>query len=381
MYWPGRTVPTLARALGLTGVMASSLVTGCSGHGKFTQEALDVAKSRQAKLKAAADYDLAHTQFVSGNLDEALKTVDRSIRSHDEVPVAHVLRGRILLEQGLSLPAMESFETAATLDAEDPEIDYYKGVVQERIGQTEAALGCYQRALTRERTNPQYGLATAETLIDLHRFAEARDLLESATGDAASHPGYPQTLGHLAMLENDLEGAARWFERAVALDPTDPSLREDLARVQIRLGRFPEAEAHLAAVLSQPPFDQRRDLQYLHACCLLELRRPVEARARFLTLIDQPNHADSIDALVKLVDVAMLLEDEGLLRMTSQRLVGSAPQRPEGYLALALLQRRQGNFSAALDNIDRALIRRPDDVAANQLKTLVEQQLAAAVGG
>lgn len=356
----------------------AAAVLGCAGagHGQFTQEGVDQAKERYNKLKGATDYDLAHQQFQSGNLELALENVDRSIKNYDKVPSAHVLRARILIEQGMSAPALESLDTAARIDPDDPEIDYYKGVVFERIGELDSALVRYQAALSRETGNPKYGLATAELMIELGKFAEARFLLESARGDSASHAGYQQALGHLELIEKKPADAEKHFAQAVALDPSDPALLEDLARVQIHLGNFVSAEANLAKALSTSPYQDRRDLKHLRATCLVELRRPVEARAILLELCHDETQSTGIDTWVKLVEVGAMLEDESTLRYASQRLIAIAPDRSEGYLALAIAQRRAGDLEAALASTNRALAKKPDDKAAIGLKTLLERQIS-----
>ncbi len=355
-------------------VVAALTLTGCTGgHGKYTQEGLDQADLRHKKLKAAADYDLAFQQFTSGNLDLALASVDRSLANYDRVPNAHILRARVLLEKGISVAALDSLDKASRIDPADAEIEYYKGVVYERINELDSALSHYQTALGKDTSNPKYGLVTAEILIGLHRFAEARDLLETAHGDAGSQAGYKQALGHIDLMEKKPEEALKHFEQAVALDPDDASLLEDLARIHAQLGHYSQAESALAKVLTTPPNDQRRDLQLLRASCLIELRRPVEARALLLALTKDSTQAEDVEALLKLVDVGAMLEDESVLRYASARLIALAPNRPEGYIAAALVQRRAGDIQGALANTNIALAKKPDDRAAASLKKLLEK--------
>lgn len=345
---------------------------GCTGHGKFTSEALDAAKERQGKLKAAADYDMANTQFAAGNLDPALDSINQSLSRYDKVANAHLLKGRILLEKGQSSSAMDAFDAAAKIDPSDPEIDYFRGIVFERLGDYESALNCYKQALSRKANEPKYGLATAELLIDQKRLTEAKDLLESAQTDSSAQPGFRQALGHIALIEQKPDDALRYFEQAVSLEPSDPALREDLAVTQAELHKWVEAEANLAKVLLDPSYAQRRDLIYLRATCLIELRRPVDARALLLPLANDSDGGESVQAWLKLVDVGAMLEDDALLKLTSQRLISLVPNRPEGYIAIALVQRRAGEKDAALASANKALEKSPDDPAAKALKRLLE---------
>ena len=103
-----------AATLALATLTAAAL-TGCGAlgkHGQFTQEHLNQAQEKMTMLKSGTEWQMAHQQFLAGDLDKALKTVDRSIAMNGTVPKSHLLRGRIMLEKSRLEEARQEFLTA-----------------------------------------------------------------------------------------------------------------------------------------------------------------------------------------------------------------------------------------------------------------------------
>src|SRR5262249_26059764 len=86
------------------------------------------------------------------------------------------------------------------------------------------------------------------------RLLRAREADEKAL---ALDPGYAPAhawLGYIAMYgDNDLAGAARHFQRALALDPTDLDVLRNAASFLTTLGRLDEALALDEAVVRRDP--------------------------------------------------------------------------------------------------------------------------------
>lgn len=358
-------------------LLVPALLAGCQEHGKYTSAAQEEALSNAANLRAGTDYDLADQQFHSGDLDRALKTVEGSIAQNDQVAKSHLLHGRILIEMGRLQDALGALTIGIELDPEEPEFYYVRGMVFEQLGFPERALEEYVIATDLDGSLPQYRLALAETLMELERLEEARDLLEAEVGIFVVHPGFRQALGHISLMEGDLEGALRSFSDAVLLSPGDPILLEDLCRVQIAAGQYVQAEATLDRLLREEGYDERSDLERLHAACLLELHRPVEARAILIGLTRSPTRAIHVEAWTGLVDVSLMLGDDRLLRSAADRLLALAPDHHEGYLALATWQRRTGDLDGALVSTREAIVRAGDDPTPRELETLIQRQLSA----
>ena len=358
----------------LATVLGSALLAGCAGgHGEYTSELQDESTRKMAMIRAAADYDLAHQQFKGGDLKRALATIDTAHSVNDQVPGGHLLRGRILLEQGDVLGALGSFGRGLELTPEDPEFHYFCGLCYERLGNRETALARYRRAIGFDPSAPQYVLAAAEVLMELNRLAEARELLAADVAGGREQAGFRQALGHIAMMEGRLDDASGLFTEAVVLSPNDPVLSEDLIRALIASRRFAEAETALGLLLATHKAEPRRDLMHLHAACLLEIDRPVEAR-EILHQLTQETEND-VEAWGKLADVALILKDSRMMQQVSARLIAVAPDRHEGYLSLAMVQRQQGDLEQALKNLDLAVERAGASVGPERLRDIVRRQL------
>lgn len=354
---------------------ACAVAGSCGKHGAYTQAHKDQAEVRLNEIKSATDWDMARQQFEAGDLERALRTADSSIGANPKIGKTHMLRGRILLEMGRIEEALPALDEAIRLDPESPEPLYYRGVAQERVGRREQALASYKAARELKPDEVQYTIAAAEMLIEMNRLDAARELLESDSSALEYSPGVRQTLGHIAMMKGDVSRAVEHFSEAVVLGADSPPLLEDLARAQIAAGRFSDAETTLTRLRANPGQDQRRDLLHLQARCMLELGRPVDARQILQQLISDEKHANDVEAWVRLADVALILGDDHQLRSVANRLISIAPDRYEGYLSLAMWQRRSGDLPGALRNADRAIERAGSNKGPALLRQTIKREI------
>jgi len=363
------------RAMPLLCIGLAATLEGCAGHGAYTGDFKEKAQARMAGIKSATTWDLAHQQFEAGDLEHALKNVDQSILLNPQIARSHLLRARILIELGRLEPALESIERALDLDPDNAENHYYHAIVLERFDQPSEAFDAYRRAADLDPSNSQYIVAAAEMLIEMDRLDEASALLEGVRNESRYSSGIRQTLGHIAMMEGDPARAVSLFAEACVLSPDDPSLVEDLARAQLAGGDFADADRSLQRLRALPEYKDRRDLMHTHARCLLELDRPVEARAILTQLTDSPEGRSDIEAWVQLAECAVILEDDRALQSAASRLLALAPQRYEGYLFLAVAQRREGRLDDAVASLDRAIARAPGNALPPRLQGMIYHQL------
>ncbi len=362
------TVFAAASALGAGGCISP-------GHGKQTSKALADSQERMGQMKAATEWDMARQQFLAGDLGKALKTVDKAITLNNSVPKSHTLRGRILLELGQTEQAIESFQRSLAIDASYVEAHYYYGITLERFSQYANALEKYQTADTLDPANPQYPLAAAEMLIELDRVDEAEQFLAERRARFQHNAGFCQTLGHIARMRHDDAQAATLFEQARMLAPDDLGILEDLAVAQLAAGKATEAEYSLRTLLREPANADRRDLQHMHARCLIEMDRPVEARALLLRLTSDERGQGDVRAWFELGQVAFKLNDMARVKISANRLIAIAPQQHEGHYLMAAWQWKQGDMSAALASLDRAAASSTIDPAPVTLRGVVLQAL------
>ncbi len=359
------------------GLVAAALVVlaGCARHGRYTGAFKEKAELRVSQLKAGTQWDMAQQQFLSGDLEKALVSIDQSIAFNPEVTKSHVLQARILIELGRLEGALKSIDAALALDEKFTDAHYYKGIVLERFSMPDLALEAYRKAFETDPTNPQYLVAGAEMLIDAGRLDEAEAVLTEARRGFEHNAGVRQTLGHIQMIRGESREAVTLFSEASLLAPDDLGLQEDLARAQVASEMFAEADTTLRRLLAKQDKSPRRDLMQLRVKCLLELNRPVEARTALLRLTSDEQGETDVPSWILLGNVSLLLGDEHRLRECGQRLIAMAPERPEGYGLLAIWQRTAGHPEAAAKTIERAASLGVADASTLVLQGLIYQDL------
>ncbi len=347
----------LKRVMTLASLIAIAGLAGCNGHGPYPQAARRDSNTKMAGIKAMNDHQQAEQAFKAGDLDKALKMIDRSLAANPNVAISYVLRGRIMIEKGDLENALLCFQKAEALKPEIVEAQYFMGIVYERFTQNEDALKHYLKAGELDPSNPQYAVAAAEMMIDLDRVADAEAYLAKQQPAFEHNAGVRQTLGHIAMLKNDMPEAVRLFNQAHLLAPDDTVVLEDLIHAQIATGAFGEAQYNIDTLLKAPGGKDRRDLKQLQARCLLNLDKPVEARELLIQLTSDSQGQKDVEAWIELGNVAYVLKDNARLRLSSQRVLALAPSRAEGFTLKALWLRRQGDLAGALDSLNKAVDR------------------------
>jgi tetratricopeptide (TPR) repeat protein len=348
--------------VGLCGVGG---LAGCAG--TTVKQSKADANAQMSNIRAANKYDAAMQQFQAGQYADALQTIEQGLAINDKPAPAHLLRGRILMELGRSDEAVAAIDKAIEIKPEEHQAYYYRGAALERSSKQELALQSYQTAFEMDRGNEQYAVAVAETMVDLKMADTAEQFLTGIEGELGNRPGVQQTRGHLAMLRGDRDAALKHFTQASLANPDDGAILGDLAMVQLSLKRYAEADATLYRLLQKPELKNRKDLVMLRVRTLLLTDRPVEARDMLIKIVDNPQTASEPEAWARLAEVAAMLDDPGLQQRAGERLVALAPERPEGYVALAMWQRNRSDLNGAVTNLWMAVQRSPKDGAPARL--------------
>lgn len=365
-----------ARALAILGLcLLGTSMASCTGHGGYTSEGKNLAAEKSAMLKSGTEWTSAQQQFLAGDLDKSLKSVDASIAINPNYAKSHVLRGRILIEKGDLDGARTSLLAAEKLDTKLPDTQYYLGIIHERFGQPQEALERYTKAWEMDPSNPQYTIASAEMLIHQDRLDEAQQLIDSRRDKFQYNPAVKQTEGHIAMLRNDPQTAAKLFGEARLLSPDDLSIVEDLVRAQIASKNYSEAEFNLNKLMESAKGQQRRDLQHMRVQCLMQLDRPVDARSILIQLTSGQEGEKDLRAWIGLGNVSALLNDSNRLKLSAARAIAISPDSYEGFYLRGLYQHRAGESKAALESLEKATTLTQTDPGPFVLKGLVQQDL------
>lgn len=332
-----------------------AILSGCgSVQGNYTRAATSAAKEKMAAMKSAMEWQSAKQQLLGNDTEKALKSIDRSLALNPNVAKSHVLKGRILMEQGDLDGALTWFGSAQAIEPENVEASYYAGVVNERLRQSDAALANYRRAAELEPSNPQYIVAATEILIDQGKLSEAEAELNTRQTQFAHNAGVNQTRGHIAALRGQHEAALGFFEEARLAAPDDPAIQSDLIAAQIACEKYADAELAIARLLKNKEYSERRDLQLMRARCLVQVERAIEARDLLIKLTNSEGGTADVESWIELGKVSFKLKDFNRARTAAARLVAIAPERPEGYQLRAMVLRRLGALDQAHENAVRA---------------------------
>jgi Flp pilus assembly protein TadD len=368
-----RVLPVLA----LYAITLLALVlAGChSGNGQFTTAEKSEAQQKMAMLKSGTQWQMAQQQFLAGDLDKSLKTVDNSLALNPQVAKSHVLRGRIMLEKSRLEEARNEFLIAEKLDPQFVEAQYYLGIVHERVNEPEEAIVRYKKAMELDPANAQYVVAAAEMYISQNKLDDAEQLLIDQRKHLQYNPAIRQTQGHIAMLRGDPKRAAILLHEALLLAPGDEPISEDLAEAQIDCGQFADAEVLLSRLLDKDENKNRRDLKSMQAHCLIQLNRTLEARAVLQELTGDKEGAADVRAWTDLGNVAATLHDKANLRAAMQRVTAIAPDKPDGYMLRAMYCRQDNRLEDALTASDQAISKAPKCASPYVLKAMILQDM------
>ena len=197
---------------------------------------------------------------------------------------ARVTLGRALIEMDSVDAARAVLADAVARDSADAYAHYWRGVAEDRAGQTAASLDALQRAV---RLAPHLTEARArlgEELAAAGRWADAVPVLEAAVAqDPLRHAGAWNNLGFARLNAGRLDAALSALRRSVALDPRSARARANLGAALLSAGDPSAARAQFEAALRIDPAD-RASLGNL-GLIASQQGRTADARARFRQLL------------------------------------------------------------------------------------------------
>lgn len=207
--WAGYRVLTVLAALCVA--LALAVVSGCASgeagvmaQGARTSEPITESDEPEARKRARIRLELASNYFEAGQTNVALDEIKQSLAADPGFGAAHVLRGLVYMRLNDPVLAEESFRRALQINARDADAMHNYGWLLCNRQRYPESIAMFDGALA----NPTYG-GSAKTFM-----LKATCLLR---------------MGRSA----DAEAA---FARAYELDPANPFVAYNLARLEYQRG-------------------------------------------------------------------------------------------------------------------------------------------------
>jgi tetratricopeptide (TPR) repeat protein len=193
-------------------------------------------------------------ELPRGDRQAAMAALDRAIALLKDNPPqlskAYVLRGRYHEDAKQKLA---DFEKAAQADPKNIEAGQGLALLYLQNGENEKAVAILQKLVEQDADNPNLLAVLAETLIDLKKYDEALKYCDNLVQQAPRSTIAYNLRARVRMLKDDLDGAIRDLDEALAIDENDKQallLRGNLHRAK---GNDAQAEADVQKLLKLDP--------------------------------------------------------------------------------------------------------------------------------
>ena len=184
--------------------------------------------------------------------------------------------------EGLQEPALSSFRRSEKADENGPMAEVQMAMMSLEIHDLLGARYWYRRALTRNPAEPNpIRVVLGDVLLRLDRYDEARQEIQAVLSEEELPP-LLAALGYIFETEGELEAAEQQYRKALALQPSNVLVANNLAMLLVRMDKNAE-EALQFAVLAKNQQPQNSQILGTHACALYhagQLDEALDALAR-----------------------------------------------------------------------------------------------------
>ncbi|MEO7065613.1 MAG: tetratricopeptide repeat protein [Rhodanobacter sp.] len=272
-----------------------------------------------AGVPAGIAHDLAYAQFALGHLDDALQVLAATQPQGEDAVAVAVLKARIyyqqlryddaldvlqpitdgprlaealglrailLLDKGEMAEASSAAGQALGINPMQYEAMIVRGTVALEEQQLELSQAVFEQVLTVDPHSGRALLGMGENQMLRAAVPEARALIERASEEMPQHIGTWHALAWCQLLEGDLQGAARSFERAFAIDRTFGETHGGMALVSALRGERRAAEESIKRAMRLAPHGL--SARYAQSVLLLDAGQPEAAQEIVDSILQQP---------------------------------------------------------------------------------------------
>ncbi|HKP23905.1 MAG TPA: tetratricopeptide repeat protein, partial [Dongiaceae bacterium] len=227
----------------------------------YNQVPEDSIFRRPSQLSIAESYRRQEKYAEAESLLRKLMDGDKTDISAAQ-QLGQLLRSNKKFEEAAKVYGV-AIDRLGTLEPEDWQLFYYRGISYERAKQWPPAEKDFQKALELSPDEPYVLNYLAYTWVERREHLDqALKMLEKAVGQRPEEGFIIDSLGWAHFMLGRYPEAVEELERAVALAPTDPVLNDHLGDAYWKVGRHQEARFQWSRALSfDPEPDQAPKLQ------------------------------------------------------------------------------------------------------------------------
>jgi tetratricopeptide (TPR) repeat protein len=138
------------------------------------------------------------------------------------------------------------FEQIASEQPSNAKAHFYLGVSQQNLGQGEAAVQSYERALQLDPKLTEAAVNLTAALLDAGDAARAEPVIERALANEPNHPGLLYNRAIAASMLGKKTEAVKAYREALGADPNNPEIKYGYAEALVVAGANSEARPLLA---------------------------------------------------------------------------------------------------------------------------------------
>jgi tetratricopeptide (TPR) repeat protein len=198
-------------------------------------------------------FELARVAYLMHDYEGALGYLGHA---RDLTPTdarVHFLFGMILVELKLPLDARKSLGTALLLDPHNPEYNYAMGSIILNARDAASAIPYFRAYVDARPADPKGHFALGVADYVGGDYDNCRTEMQSVSNDPKTQVGAAYFLGRVSRLNDNLDEAAAFLDRAIKLSPSFAEAYTELARVRLRQDRPDDARTAIERALAISP--------------------------------------------------------------------------------------------------------------------------------
>lgn len=339
---------------------------------------------------SAVLYELSNFYEQLERPDRAVELLKRAVANSRDNFTYRIALASISRDLEMYTEAAEEYEALVKENPGKPELNYYLADVYTRQGEVMKAIAAYDALEETMGMNEAITLQKYKLYASLEQADKAFDEIRKLADKFPRESRYRILMGDLYLEKNDTVQAKACYDRAHAIDPSDPYYIVAMANYYEHTGDKERAENQIRSALVNPKLDVETKVGILsrYIMKLQQTQNGTEsANALFETLLEQhPNETklnlmygsllqlqnkpdeakfqfqlvtesepENKDAWQQLLNVALKSEDLPEIIRICNRCIALFPDSPEFYFYLGIAYYQQDKYEEALDAYRRGI--------------------------